>query len=88
MDNRERAELLNEGSRVGYQCGIEDERARIVAWLREQSALNHSIAAEHRGDDEMRRTHISMSHTQGCAADAIERLDHLAKGEGRGAGGE
>ena len=65
------AKVMERYARAAAQA----ERAGIVAFLRERSATHHRIATSFKssGDRDGASTHVSMSHTYGCAADAIER---------------
>lgn len=65
------AKVMERYARAAAQA----ERAGIVAFLREGSATHHRIATSFKssGDRDGASTHVSMSHTYGCAADAIER---------------
>jgi hypothetical protein len=60
--------------------GAEAERAAVVAWLRREGhrALADSIAAS--GDDGVHLWAFGDARIR--AADAIERGDHLSRGEG------
>lgn len=63
---------------------VEEERERIVAWLREQKGIGMQKAAEAKDRSRLERVYVAAAVAVGNAADATERGDHLPVIEGEG----